>query len=89
MKDDFFDQLSCEALEKLRIREAAEKGMDDGRGRFVDQRRLDIETFGGLGAVRHQAYGGGRGRGPPGRGGGGGRVSEGGLKRWRGGGGYS
>ncbi|MEW5301648.1 MAG: hypothetical protein WDW36_004495 [Sanguina aurantia] len=60
-KDDFFDQLSCEALEKQRMREAAATGADDGRSRFVDQRRLDIETFGGLGAVRHQTYGRGAG----------------------------
>lgn len=45
------------------MREAAATGADDGRSRFVDQRRLDIETFGGLGAVRHQTYG--RGGVPP------------------------
>ena len=50
-KDDFFDQLSCEALDR------------NERKPLSEQRRIDMETFGGLGAMRHNYGGRGRGRG--------------------------
>lgn len=61
-KDDFFDELSCEALERLADKEA---GASSGhRGRMAAQRRTDVETFGGAAAHRgHRGRGrGGRGR---------------------------
>ncbi|XP_074308276.1 protein decapping 5-like isoform X2 [Silene latifolia] len=56
-KDDFFDTLSCNALD----RESR-----NGRPRFSEQMRLDTETFGDF--SRNHGFRGGRGRGP-GRGG--------------------
>lgn len=67
-KDDFFDSMSCEALEKMNIDHQARR--EDYRTRIADQRKVDAETFGGLGSVRY-GYGRGRGRGRGGRGGGG------------------
>ncbi|KAL3134648.1 hypothetical protein ABBQ32_007657 [Trebouxia sp. C0010 RCD-2024] len=50
-EDDFFDSISSDATERL--------AREDGRGRFAEQRKIDMETFGGAGmARRHQ---GGRG----------------------------
>lgn len=69
-KDDFFDEISCEALEKMNS-EAPSAG--DRRGRMAAQRKTDVETFGGAarrgrgGYVRGGRGGGGRGgrgRGP-------------------------
>ncbi|KAL9231344.1 hypothetical protein vseg_006583 [Gypsophila vaccaria] len=54
-KDDFFDTLSCNALD----RESR-----NGRTRFSEQMRLDTETFGDI--SRNRGFRGGRG---PGRGG--------------------
>lgn len=65
VKDDFFDMMSCETLDKM--------GQGDGmQHRRTMQRAVDIETFGGLGGVRHFHHRG-RGRGRGGRGGGYGR----------------
>ena len=64
-KDDFFDQLSCEALERLTIgsNSAAPGGAKPPpRARFAEQRKLDIETFGGTGIARRSSFGRGRGR---------------------------
>ena len=63
-KDDFFDQLSCEALERLTIgsNSAAPGGKPPPRARFAEQRKLDIETFGGTGIARRSSFGRGRGR---------------------------
>lgn len=59
-KDDFFDEISCEALEKLTVADAENI---DRRGRMAAQRRTDVETFGS--AARGRGPGGrGRGRGP-------------------------
>lgn len=75
-KDDFFDELSCEALERMKLAEAVEEGgrpMFNGRARAAEQRKVDMETFGEV----HQGrgFGGwrgrGRGRGYRGRGDGG------------------
>ncbi|PON93514.1 Lsm14- DFDF- FFD- domain containing protein [Trema orientale] len=55
VKDDFFDALSCDALDR---------GSQSGRTRFSEQRRKDAETFGFM--PRH---GGGRGGYGAGRGG--------------------
>lgn len=80
-KDDFFDQLSCEALDR------------NERKPLSEQRRIDMETFGGLGAVRHNWGGRGRGRGgyQSGTGGhhqgGGGGGYQGGSGGYQGGGG--
>lgn len=85
-RDDFFDAISCETLERLNINDVAvpaaapvvSAGRGDGRQRAADARRLDMETFGGLGGLRHNYNYGGRGRGRGGRGGRGdmgGRVS--------------
>ena len=88
-KDDFFDMIGCESLEKLSI-EAGERRM--GRS-MHEQRMTDIETFGGVGGVRHNHWhhrGRGRGRGGYGGrgGGGGGRGYGGGGGGGYGGGGY-
>lgn len=62
-KDDFFDQLSCEALERLTIgSNSAAPGKPPPRARFAEQRKLDIETFGGTGIARRSSFGRGRGR---------------------------
>ena len=42
VKVDFFDSMSCEALEKAQGDERA------GRGRYAEQRKLDMETFGNV-----------------------------------------
>eukprot|EP00878_Enallax_costatus_P027411 GHUV01029510.1.p1 GENE.GHUV01029510.1~~GHUV01029510.1.p1 ORF type:complete len:124 (-),score=43.48 GHUV01029510.1:487-858(-) len=63
VKDDFFDMVSCEALEKMA---AYEQGGGMGRRNLHEQRQVDIETFGGLGGVQHRHFhhrGRGRGRG--------------------------
>ncbi|CAD7704016.1 unnamed protein product, partial [Ostreobium quekettii] len=74
-KDEFFDTMSCEALEKLG------GANQDGRRSFAEQRKVDVETFGGMassmnrrgrwgsrgtrgrGRGRGRGYGRGRGRG--------------------------
>jgi protein LSM14 len=59
-KDDFFDMMSCETLDKMGHAQAPD-GMHNRRSM---QRAVDIETFGGLGGVRHFHHRGrGRGRG--------------------------
>ena len=39
-KDDFFDELSCEALERLAIAEGGGGGRMDGRSRAATQRKV-------------------------------------------------
>ncbi len=70
VKDDFFDSMSCEALERQ-----ATAQQSQGRSRFHEQRKLDMDTFGAAGGARRVDHsGGGRGgRGDGGRGGRGGR----------------
>jgi hypothetical protein len=41
-KDDFFDSLSCEALDRLAIREAGEDARVDGRARNAAQRKVPV-----------------------------------------------
>ena len=78
-KDDFFDAISCEALERM-----GQDGRTDWRSRLAEQRKVDIETFGGLSGLRHHGhYNRGRGGGGGGRGGDSGRGAGGGA-----GGGY-
>ncbi|KXZ43900.1 hypothetical protein GPECTOR_78g88 [Gonium pectorale] len=78
-RDDFFDAISCETLERLNLESSVAAppsiaapgrvdGRGDGRQRAADARRLDMETFGGLGGLRHNYNYGGRGRGRGGRG---------------------
>ncbi|XVF03472.1 hypothetical protein REPUB_Repub04eG0264100 [Reevesia pubescens] len=57
-KDDFFDTLSCNALDN---------DSQNGRPRFSEQMKLDTETFGEF--SRHRGGRGGRGGRGPGRGG--------------------
>ena len=64
VKDDFFDSMSCEALER-----AAVAAQPQGRSRFHEQRKLDMDTFGAAGGVRRVEHGGRGGRGDGGRGG--------------------
>lgn len=64
VKDDFFDMMSCETLDKM----GHAQGQDGPHARRSMQRAVDIETFGGLGGVRHFHHRG-RGRGRGGRGG--------------------
>eukprot|EP01122_Echinamoeba_exundans_P003085 TRINITY_DN1323_c0_g1_i3.p1 TRINITY_DN1323_c0_g1~~TRINITY_DN1323_c0_g1_i3.p1 ORF type:complete len:562 (+),score=217.84 TRINITY_DN1323_c0_g1_i3:273-1958(+) len=52
-KDDFFDRLSCEALEKLQVDVDGEAKTD--RSLLAEQRKKDSETF-GVSAVRNQYY---------------------------------
>eukprot|EP00982_Pelagococcus_subviridis_P016408 31476-Pelagococcus_subviridis.AAC.25 len=56
VKDDFFDSMSCEALE--RQQQATQTG---GRSRFAEMRRLDMDTFGAAGGQNHNQNRGGRG----------------------------
>ncbi|KAL4421803.1 hypothetical protein ABPG77_009609 [Micractinium sp. CCAP 211/92] len=74
-KDDFFDQLSCDTLERMAISD--EGGRDDWRAKMAAQRKVDIETFGGVGRAGRGYRGRGRGRGYyRGRGGGRGRGGQ-------------
>jgi len=62
-KDDFFDQLSCEALERLSVGGGGPReSKPPPRARFAEQRKLDIKTFGGTGIARRNNFGRGRGR---------------------------
>jgi uncharacterized membrane protein YgcG len=65
-KDDFFDMVSCEALDKMAAFDGNQGGQFVHRRNMHEQRAVDIETFGGLGGVRHFHH---RGRGRGGRGG--------------------
>ncbi|KAL8121057.1 protein decapping 5-like isoform X2 [Apium graveolens] len=60
-KDDFFDTLSCKALDNQ---------SNNGRMRFSEQIKLDTETFGEY-SSRYRGWRGGRGPGRGGRSGGG------------------
>ncbi|KAK2076982.1 hypothetical protein QBZ16_005210 [Prototheca wickerhamii] len=51
-KDDFFDELSCDALEKSAAAGAQGLPKPDGRSRAAAQRKVDVETFGRAGHVR-------------------------------------
>ena len=74
VKDDFFDSMSCEALE----RQAEQQKSSGGRARFAEMRKLDMDTFGTAGGARRQ---GGGGRGEGGRGGRGGRGDNRGFQQ--------
>eukprot|EP00210_Caulerpa_lentillifera_P008886 g8478.t1 len=87
-KDEFFDMMSCEALEKLSMG----GNTLEPRKSFQEQRKLDMETFGGI-AKDFRSRGrnrwgqrGGRGRGHGSYGGGGGGY---GMGYGGGGGGYN
>eukprot|EP00239_Pterosperma_sp_CCMP1384_P002259 CAMPEP_0197845890 /NCGR_PEP_ID=MMETSP1438-20131217/2746_1 /TAXON_ID=1461541 /ORGANISM="Pterosperma sp., Strain CCMP1384" /LENGTH=559 /DNA_ID=CAMNT_0043457355 /DNA_START=168 /DNA_END=1848 /DNA_ORIENTATION=- len=47
-KDDFFDTMSCEALERAKIDDDGDKEQQQpGKGKtFAEQKKVDIETFG-------------------------------------------
>ncbi|KAI5064396.1 hypothetical protein GOP47_0021066 [Adiantum capillus-veneris] len=77
VKDDFFDSLSCDALDR-------EHGRQE-RPKFAEQRRIDAETFGSHHLRNYRGGGASRGR----RGGGGGRGQGRGGGRARRGYGYS
>eukprot|EP00210_Caulerpa_lentillifera_P006767 g6466.t1 len=86
-KDDFFDMMSCEALEKLSMG----GNTLEPRKSFQEQRKLDMETFGGIardfrGRGRNRwGQKGGRGRGRGGYGGGGYGMGYNGGYSYRGG----
>ncbi|GMH42978.1 hypothetical protein BSKO_10900 [Bryopsis sp. KO-2023] len=92
-KDEFFDTMSCEALEKMNLG----GNTNEPRRTFAEQRKVDLETFGGLardfrGRGRGRWGGRGRGRGYGGGGGynnygGGGYGYGGGYGNYGGGGG--
>lgn len=99
-KDDFFDMMSCEALDKMVHQGESDRQQHHhhpgGRLTMAEQRRVDIETFGGVGGVRQWHHGGrgrgrghhgGRGGGRGGYGGGPGRGGYGGGRGYHGGGG--
>ncbi|GMH26205.1 hypothetical protein Nepgr_028048 [Nepenthes gracilis] len=65
-KDDFFDTLSCNALDME---------SQNGRSRFSEQLKIDTETFGDF--ARNRGYRGGRGFARGGRGGRGSNYSRG------------
>jgi len=60
--DAFFDELSCEAIERLSLAGAPPRPQP----RFAEMRRVDAETFGGSGIAR-RAHGGRGRRGGRGR----------------------
>jgi len=60
-KDDFFDSISCEALDK-------QQGIDN-RLKGATERRLNTETFGAVALNNNNRRRGGGGRGRGGRGG--------------------
>jgi protein LSM14 len=67
-QDDFFDMMSCEALEKVHLEDApaaaaAPAPTNAPRRTMAEQRKLDIETFGGVGGMRHHYHRWGRGQG--------------------------
>lgn len=72
-KDDFFDKLSCDTLERIHIAEAAPGEREDWRSKMAAQRKVDMETFGGMARAGGSYRGRGRGRGGYYRGGRGGR----------------
>lgn len=78
-KDDFFDSISCDAIDKR-------DGVDN-RLRGADERSLNTETFGAasLNSQRRRRYGGrgGRGRGRGGRGGRSSRAPSRQNNRWQ------
>ncbi|KAK9824870.1 hypothetical protein WJX74_002027 [Apatococcus lobatus] len=57
--DDFFDSISCEAIERLELSESGQ----NPRPRLSEQRKVDMETFGGSGVPNRRGRGRGRGRG--------------------------
>ncbi|KFM27076.1 LSM14-like protein B [Auxenochlorella protothecoides] len=60
-KDDFFDELSCDALSR-----GPHGVRPDGRARAMAQRKTDFETFGKTGDVRRGGFGrGDRDQAPP------------------------
>jgi protein LSM14 len=77
VKDDFFDSMSCEALEKAALMEQQQQ-QPGSRSRFAEMRKMDMETFGAAGGVhRVNTLNSGRGRGGPGgRGRGDGRIDN-------------
>lgn len=83
-KDEFFDMMSCEALEKLSMG----GNTLEPRKSFQEQRKLDVETFGGI-ARDFRSRGRNRWGQRGGRGRGRGSYGGGGYGMGYGGGGYS
>ncbi len=81
VKDDFFDAFANDAMGGH-----TRDNTQNWHAKLLEQKRIDMETFGGLGTARHQGYG--RGRGGHGGHGGhtGGRGAPGGGHGYQGGG---
>lgn len=65
----FFDDISCDAKERLEQQQEGKLSLNERRARLQHERKTNLETFGKVSADGATGYRGGRGRGRGGRGG--------------------